>query len=430
MTESAAPSSLHPSHQGRIRFISGLGLAQIVSWGSLYYSFPLIAEPMGRELGLSKPELYGAATCGILVAGLASYPVGAAIDRGHGRKIMTVGSVLGGLLLVAWSRVSALWVFYLLFGGIGLAQAMTMYEPVFAVVTRRFGIEARRGITAITLWGGFASTVFIPFTQFAMDHVGWRNALVALGGCNLVLCIGLHAWLIDPALDVLHAKRERPVPAAPSRQAAGSGVDPSPAPLQGMRAVRWVVHRPAFWGLLVAFTAYYAMYVGLTFHLYPLLLERGFSVGKVITALSIIGPAQVAGRIAMWVFGRDRSVRAIGMVAIVAFPAGLAMLVLLPPTFATLAGFSVLCGAANGVITIVRGLVVPEMLTREAYGAINGVLALPANIAKALAPAVTAAVWALFHSYDTVLMVALVTCAVVVAAFAFAALQREPATAR
>jgi MFS family permease len=127
----------------------------------------------------------------------------------------------------------------------------------------------------------------------------------------------------------------------------------------------------------------------------------------------------------MWVFGRHRSVRAIGIVSIAAFPAGLALLVLLPPTFGTLAGFAVICGAANGVITIVRGLVVPEMLTRDAYGAINGVLAVPANIAKALAPAATAALWALSRSYDTVLMAALVSCAFVVAAFAFAALRHD-----
>ena len=413
--------SVHASQRGRVRFISGLGLAQIVSWGSLYYAFPLIAEPMGRELGLSKPALYGAATFGILVAGLAAYPVGAAIDRGHGRAIMTVGSVLGGALLMAWSRLDTLWAFYVLFGGIGLAQAMTMYDPVFAVVTRRFGLEARRGITAITLWGGFASTVFIPLTQVLMSQFGWRDALLVLGACNLVLCIALHAWLIDPRLDVA-----RPA-AAPQPAGLAPGPGAERVPLHGMAAVRWAARRPAFWGLLLAFTVYYGMYVGLTLHLYPLLLERGFSIAEVIAALSIIGPAQVAGRIAMWVLGRHRSVRAIGIVSIAAFPAGLALLVLPPPTFATLAGFAVISGAANGVITIVRGLVVPEMLTRDAYGAINGVLAVPANIAKALAPAATAALWALSHSYDLVLMAALVSCAFIVAAFAFAALQRDPA---
>jgi MFS family permease len=141
--------------RGRHVFITGLGIGQICSWGSLYYSFPLIAEAMGRDLGYSKPELYGAAALGLVLTGLASYPAGVAIDRGHGRALMTVGSVLAGLLLLAWSQVGHLAVFYLLFAGIGLLQAATLYEPAFAVVARRFGAgNARNAMTVLTLWGG------------------------------------------------------------------------------------------------------------------------------------------------------------------------------------------------------------------------------------------------------------------------------------
>ncbi len=399
----------------RWRFVAGLGLGQIVSWGSLYYSFPVIAEAMGRELSLAKPALYGAATFGILVAGLASYPVGAAIDRGHGRAVMTLGSVLAGALLVGWSRVASLGAFYLLFGGIGLAQAMTMYEPAFAVVARRYGAEARRGITAVTLWGGFASTVFIPLTQLLLDRLGWRDALLVLGACNLLICVGLHAALIDPRLDA-----PRPGPAA-----AGPGV----RALAGGRAVRWVVRRPAFWGLLVAFTVYYGLYAGLTFHLYPLLLERGFAVGAVVAALGIIGPAQVAARLAMWLLAREQPVHVIGLVALIAFPVGLLLLALARGSFLAIAVAAAVCGGANGVITIVRGLVVPEMLTRDAYGTINGVLGLPANLAKALGPAATAALWALGRSYDPVLLAAMVGSTVVILAFWFAGAWRERAQA-
>ena len=84
-------------------FISALGAAQICSWGTLFYGFPLIAEAMRTDLDWSKTELYGAATCGMLLAGLAAYPVGAAIDRGHGRYLMTGASVNGGAKPGHWS---------------------------------------------------------------------------------------------------------------------------------------------------------------------------------------------------------------------------------------------------------------------------------------------------------------------------------------
>ena len=55
------------ARSGKPLFIAGLGISQIASWGTLYYSFPLIAERMGQDLGLSKPEIYGAATIGLVI---------------------------------------------------------------------------------------------------------------------------------------------------------------------------------------------------------------------------------------------------------------------------------------------------------------------------------------------------------------------------
>jgi hypothetical protein len=76
---------------------------------------------------------------------------------------------------------------------------------------------------------------------------------------------------------------------------------------------------------------------------------------------------------------------------------------------------------ANGVMTIVRGLAVPEMLTREAYGALNGVLALPGTVAKALAPLASALIWGIAGSYDQVLAIAFGLTLVVLVGMVFAA---------
>jgi MFS family permease len=390
-------------------FIAGLGIGQIASWGTLYYSFPLIAERMGQDLGLSKPEVYGAATIGLLVASVTAYPIGAAIDRGYGRTVMALGSGLAGLLLLLWSQVASLWALYPLLVGIGLAQAMTLYEPAFAVVARRYGSEARRGITALTLWGGFASTVFVPLIQLLLNEVDWRTTLVVLGLINLTLCAPLY-------LGVINAKRDTQSPEPTT-------VTSSATPLAGRRAVRWAMGQPAFWGLLIAFTVYYATFSGLGFHLYSLLLERGLDTATVVTVIALIGPAQVAGRIAVWGIAERASVRSVGKVVVLAFPIALALLLLLPPGFASLALFAALYGAANGIITIVRGIVVPEMLTREAYGAISSVLAIPGAIAKAIAPLGVALLWAATGSYNSVLVAALASSTLVVAGFWFAAAQ-------
>ena len=136
---------------------------------------------------------------------------------------MTSASALAGMLLIAWSQVESLAAFYILLAGVGIVQAGVLYEPAFAVVARRFGTaEARAGIIALTLWGGFASTVFIPIIQFLLDHFGWRETLVALGAVNIVVCAALYAAVINPAADAPVPTDERGSP-----------------PMAGARAVGW-----------------------------------------------------------------------------------------------------------------------------------------------------------------------------------------------
>lgn len=391
-------------------FISGLGVGQIVSWGSFYYSFPLIAEPMGRELGLSKPEVYGAATLGLAVAGLAAYPIGSYIDRGGGRAVMAVGSAAGGLLMLGWSQVASLWAFYLLLAGLGLVQAMTLYEPAFAVVARRYGADARGGITVLTLWGGFAS-LFVPLIQALLDHFGWRDTLIALGLINLAICVALYMAVIDPKADALR----------PSLAGGHGGHT-----LAGRRAVRWAMGKTAFWGLLVAFTVFQGTHAALIFHLYPLLLEQGYDTTTVVAVMAIFGPSQVAARIVVWLFAGKRTIRAIGAVNVLLFPLGLLFLLMHDIGFLAPALFCAVYGAANGIMTIVRGLAVPEMLTREAYGAINGAMATPAIVVRAAAPLAAAALWSWAGTYDALLIAAVATSCLVAVAFWLAAFAARP----
>jgi predicted MFS family arabinose efflux permease len=390
--------------------VAGLGVAQIVSWGTLYYAFPLIAIGMGIDLKLSKPELYGAATFGLSVGSLAAYPVGALIDQGHGRTVLTAGSALAALLLVAWSRVASLAVFYAIFAGIGVAQAMTLYEPAFAVVARRAMGDARASITALTLWGGFASTVFVPFTLALLDVLGWRGALVALALLNLAICVPLHLAVVEAAPGPAHAHAATVLGREPTERAA----------------VRAALRNPVFAALAVAFTLYSGAFAALTYHLYPLLLERGFAEPAVVAAIALVGPAQVAGRVAVWWLARDRSIRGIGMATVVALPASLVVLLNLRSSFASVAVFSVVYGAANGVMTIVRGLAVPEMVTKKAYGELNGILAVPGAVARAAAPVAAAALWSVAGSYDAVLRVALAVAIVSAVSFWVAALHSPP----
>jgi predicted MFS family arabinose efflux permease len=302
--------------------------------------------------------------------------------------------------LAVWSLADSVWLFYAAAAGVGALQAATLYDAAFAVIARRSGpARARGGITALTLWGGFASTVFIPIVQVLLDRYGWRGALQGLAAVNVVLCAGIYFAVIDPAQD--------------SRR-------PAPPPDEGTRRpahLHLALRSPVFWWLAISFTAFSGALGGLLLHFYPMLLERGFSEYAVVLAMGLIGPAQVAGRVLIMAVGRKASGRRIGATIALGFPVAMALFAWAPPELWIVGSAAVLYGATNGIMTIVRGVAVPEMVSAEAYGAINGALALPMTAARALAPLGAAALWSATGNYNATM--AGVFCLSVVMVLAF-----------
>ena len=100
-----------------------MAVAQVISWGTLFYSFSLFVVPMQESLGWSRPLLNGALSLGLLSTGVVAFPVGTWIDHHGGRGVMTLCSLAGGLLLLAWAQVETPWVFYGIWVFIGASMA-------------------------------------------------------------------------------------------------------------------------------------------------------------------------------------------------------------------------------------------------------------------------------------------------------------------
>jgi MFS family permease len=353
-----------------------LAVAQVISWGTLYYAFSLFVVPMQETLGWSRPLLNGALSLGLLTAGAVALPAGAWIDRRGGRTVMTLGSLLGGLLLLAWAQVETPWVFYLIWVLIGASLAGVLYEPAFAVLTATFGPDARRAITAMTLVGGFASTVFMPFTQLLIATVGWRQALLVLGGLNLAVCLPLHVLFV-PALRV-----SQPTTTPEAQDTTATTPE-----------LKTILRGRVFWGLALWFTAANATASGFVFQFVPLLTTWGVEMTAILTSVALIGPMQVAGRIVLMCFSARLETREIGAAVVVLLPAAILPLLFLAHAPVWLGLAAALYGAGNGIMTIARGTAVADLIGRMHYGAINGALTLPTMVAKALAPVATAAIW-------------------------------------
>ena len=381
------------------RLVWSLSATQIVSWGTVYYAFGVMLVPMQNEFGWGQSVLTGAYSMALGIAALILVPIGVWIDRHGGRAAMTAGSVLAVALFALLAINHSLLGFYLIWAGLGLVMATTLYEAAFAVIESGFGHAYRKGITVLTFAGGFASTVFIPITQWLIDAFGWRGAAFGLAAANLLVCVPLHAMLPG----------RRAVRAA----ASGAGADDAPdgragtlvatATASSSAAIRRALASLQFWTLAIAFTGYALVIGTLGVHLIPLLGAKGFTTGEVVLIASMVGPMQVAGRLAQYGLGDALEVRRLSRIVFAMLPLAMALLLLAPAQSLFIAFFVVLYGVGLGICTILRGTAMPELFGRENYAALSNLLSAPSVAARAVSPFLASLIVAGFGTYEALI---------------------------
>ncbi len=378
-------SSSAPAHRYDRRVVGWLSLAQLVTWGSVFYTFSLLMEPVERELGLTRAQSALAFSLMLGIDGLLAYPVGRWIDRGHERAVVTTGSLLIAAGLALHTQVEGVLSFYAVWMVLGAGLAASAYNPVFALVTRRYPLDFRRAIITLTFLGGLASTVFIPLTAWLIEACGWRAAVGALAVLPLAVCVPIHLLML----------RGAPRPAAP----ASSGPDPVAAHEAAVRGR--LMRSPPY--LLVTFFVVVMMGVvaALPAHMVSLLREAGLPPAWVVAVPASIGVIQVVGRFLLFVMERGGDAhRANGLIPLL-IPLGLAALLASQGRIALALLFVVLFGLGNGMVTIVKGTAVAQYVSASHVGALNGAMGVPIALARACAPWLMGLLWSPESGYTT-----------------------------
>jgi len=377
------------------RLLVALGITQITAWGSVYYLMSPLMTHLQRDLGVSKDAVVGAFSLALLVSGVLAPAVGRAIDQHGGRLIMAIGAAGCGLGLFWLSQADEAVSLYGAWLVLGVSMAATLYDPAFAVLARVFGSDLRRAITLITLFGGFASTVFWPLTQALIDAFGWRIAVSILALINVAICVPLHLWA-QPAA----ATR-----GVPTRTVTGDLTAPAGQERPRDGSVRRALRTPAFYLLCGAFMANGLAFSAMSVHMLPMLADKGLTPLQAAAIGAMAGPMQVLGRIVeMTVGGRYKALH-VGLVAMAMLPLSLALFTALGTAVAPYWAFAFLYGAGNGVVTIVRGAIPAEVFGRTNYGAINGAMAAPVLLAKAGGPLFAAMLWGVMGGYGAIVLV-------------------------
>jgi MFS family permease len=276
---------------------------------------------------------------------------------------MTAGSLLGALLLVAWSQVHSLGQLYAVQIGVGVAAAASLYEAAFAVVIA-WHTPGRRSnaLLTVTVVAGFASTIFLPLTGRLVDHYGWRTALLVLAAIQMLLTVPLHAVVL----------RAGPVARRHSQQPP--------------TRIREVVSDRGFWLLALAFTGNAAAIAVATVHLIAALISWGHPAPFAATVAGLFGVLSVTGRLTTT--GLQRRFRTIPVVAAIFVVQAAAAAALAFVGNSTIGAVLAVTGFGFGfgVATIAKPVLLAERYDTRRYATIAGILVVPMTVAKAAAP--------------------------------------------
>jgi predicted MFS family arabinose efflux permease len=375
------------------RIVAALAVTQTVGYGTLYYAFAVLLTPLAVDLRTTTTAVTGAFTTSVLVSAALAVPVGRWLDRRGGRALMTAGSLLGALLLVAWSQVDSLWQLYAVQAGLGAACAASLYEAAFAVIVAWHTPGTRaNALLALTVVAGFASTIFLPLTGRLVDQYGWRTALLVLAAVQGLVAVPLHALVV------------RAVPG--HRAAPGAVPAPPPAALSAVLTDR------VFWLLAVGFTANTAAVSIVTVHLVAALTSWGHPATFAASTAGLFGVLSVTGRLATT--GLQRRFRTSSVVAVI-FAVQAVAVGALPfvgrDAIAAIAGV-VGFGLGFGVASIAKPVLLAGRYDTRRYATIAGALVVPVTVAKAAAPLAAAALHTRTGTYTGVLLATAALCAV------------------
>jgi len=360
MTDEKAPASL----------IWALGATQIIGYGTLYYSFSILAPDMAREFSVPVERLFGLLSLALLVGAVLAPKAGGWADRYGAGRLMVPGSLAAGLALVAAALSPNFTTLGISLVAMEVASIFVLYSTAFAAIVQVGGARAQKSITHLTLIAGFASTLFWPLTASLHEYLSWRSIYLVFALLNVLVCLPVHYWVWR----LSRARMARP-PATPDGIEVVSSVG-----AHGAAAGRGI-----FILMLAAFAIEGFVLASILVHMVPMVTALGLGTAGLVVS-TLFGPSQVASRLLNMIFGGRLSQTMLAVISAGFLASALTVLLLTSPWLPGVIVFAILFGLGSGLASIVGGTLPLELFGRTGYGSRLGWVTAARQLSSALAP--------------------------------------------
>lgn len=372
-----------------------LAITETLSYGVIYYAFTVFITPMQAQMGWTLSQITGAFSLGLLVSGFATLPVGTWLDKYGARFLMTVASVLATLLLIAWSFVQTLPLFYAIWVLLGVTMAMLFYDPAFVVVANWFSQKRGTALAIVTFVAGFASTIFLPLADYLLNQFGWRVAVLILAIVFGAITIPLHAIVLR--------RRPQDMDLQPDGKLAHSEDEEVDIPETSIPASEAIRSRSFLW-LTVAFGLSTLASISIRVHFIPYAITTGIDATTAAWLAGFIGITQVIGRLVFAPLEVHFSSKTVTVVTMATLALSFVILIV-SQSLLFVGAFVLVFGMAFGAMTLVRPVILAELYGIAEYGRINSMMAFIMMFVITAAPIGTGILFEWFGSYQPVLWI-------------------------
>jgi predicted MFS family arabinose efflux permease len=342
--------------------IAILGIITISVYGSWYYGFGVLLDSIILDTGWSEAALTAAFGVSSFIAGLGSIAGGWLLDRAGSRLVFLLAAALGaGAFLVATSTTSV--VVFTAAGAVGGGAfgALGFYHVTQTAAVRVSAAAATKAIAVLTIWGAFASAIYIPVTAWLVESLDWRLALRITTGSAVV-------WLVVGAVTI------------DTREVDAPGRPPIWSELRSSlrsRVARRYVFAQGLVGMGVGTILIYQV---------PAMTAAGLGLGAASSWAAFRGFAQLGGRLPLMPivarFGTTGALRlSYGAISVGAVLLAFASTSLVAGAFALVAGFGI------GASSPLQGMHARRVFGASSLGTAMGLLSLAFMVVGAAGPA-------------------------------------------
>jgi predicted MFS family arabinose efflux permease len=350
------------------RAICALGITQIIGWGTTYYLPAIFSPAFQRDLGLDSTMVFAAVTVMLVTSAFLGVSIGKRIDRDGARAIMPLGSIVMALGLIALSQASGIWSYLAAWVMLGVAMPMALSIASNWALAQMAGVEAKRAIGFLMLFGGVASSIFWPLTLWLEGLVGWRSVVLIYAAIHLLVCAPLHMLFI-----------KRPI---------HTNVDSIEYDVFNRGLVKPEIRSSVAFLMIVCFACSGFISWGIDLHLISILRETGLSAALAVGLASLKGPATLMARVSNILLANRLSPISSAIIAAALTITGLLTLLLFGQSLVSAVLFIVIFGFGTGLMTVARATLPLTLLGAAGYATTMGRLSLPTQLVYAASPTV------------------------------------------